>query len=260
MIKVSVVTICYNEEATIVKTLESVARQTYCGIEHVVKDGGSADGTVDIVRKHASKHVNVIVESSKDGSLYKGMNIGLSKCTGDYVIFLNAGDRFASDDIIEKMVASIVAEENSPDLVYGDSVSEQNGTLMIRTAHGPGFVKFGMPAAHESMLYKLSLIRRLNLEYDISYRIGADYKFTYEFVNAARIFAYVFAPVVVFSEGGVSTAHKWQGMMECARVRKEVGGLSLGMRIVIILMQSGVLILSTFAGPLYRLVRLRRSH
>lgn len=257
MLKISIVTICYNEAAQIAKTLESVSRQTYGEIEHIVQDGGSTDGTADICRQYANSHSNVIMESVRDGGLYNGMNLGLAKCTGDYVLFCNAGDRLVSNDVIEKMVAKAISD-GMPDLVYGDCASEIDGKLMVRTAHGPGFINLGMPASHEAMLYKLSLARELQLEYDASYRIAADYKFTYEFVKAAKTFAYVPVPVVVFSEGGVSTANKRQGMMEADRVRKEVGGLKVGKRLGIILMQSTVLFLSTFLGPIYRFVRLRK--
>ena len=259
MIKISVVTICYNEVADIATTLKSVASQTYGEIEHVVKDGGSSDGTASIVGQYAREHPNVVYESSKDGGLYNGMNIGLSKCTGDYVIFCNGGDRFASDDVIERMVEKVISDD-MPDLVYGNSATEVKGELMVRTAHGPSFIKMGMPAAHESMLYKLEVVRKLSLAYDTSYHIAADYKFTYEFVKAAKTFAYVQMPIVIFFDGGVSTAHQWQGMMECSRVRKEVSDLSLGVRIVVIIMQSCVLCISTFARPLYRFIRLRKFH
>lgn len=257
MVKVSIVTVCYNEVGNIATTIASVAGQTYPNIEHIIKDGGSTDGTVELLREYAKDKSNTVVESSKDGGLYQGMNIGLSKCTGDYVIFLNAGDRFASDNVIENLVLR-AGFEDLPDLVYGDCASEVKGELMVRTAHGPSFMKMGMPAAHEAMLYKLSLIRDHNLAYDASYRIAADYKFTYEFVTAAKTFAYAPVPVVVFSEGGVSTLHKWQGMMEASRVRMEVGDLSFCSRMGIIFMQSSVLIFSTFLGPVYRFLRLRK--
>ena len=257
MLKVSVVTVCYNEVASISATLQSVAGQTYSEIEHVVQDGGSTDGTVGVIQKYASEHPNVIADSTKDGGIYYGMNTGLSKCTGDYVIFCNGGDRFASNDVIAEMVAKANAE-GVPDLVYGDCASEVNGQLMVRTAHGPGFMKIGMPAAHEAMLYKLSLLRELNIAYDTSYRITADYKFTYEFVKAAKTFAYVPMPIVVFDDGGVSTTSRWRAMMESSRVRKEVGGLPLLSRVGIILMISGVFLFSTFLGPVYRLIRLRK--
>lgn len=257
MLKISIVTICYNEVANIAKTLASVAAQTYPSIEHIVKDGGSTDGTVKIIRQYANDNPNVIVDSSKDGGLYNGMNMGLSRCTGDYVIFCNAGDRFVSNDVVEKMVLRAEATE-MPDLVYGDCEDEINGVLMVRKAHGPGFMKMGMPASHEAMLYKRSLVNAHNLAYDTTYRIAADYKFTYEFVKVAKTFAYVPIPVVVFAEGGVSTANKWQGLMEANRARKEVSGLSLCARLSIILLQSGVLLFSTFLGSVYRSLRLRK--
>lgn len=256
-IKVSVVTVCYNEVASISATLQSVAGQTYGEIEHVVQDGGSSDGTVDVVHQYAGNHDNVVMDSAKDGGIYYGMNAGLSKCTGDYVIFCNGGDRFASKDVIAKMVAKANAE-GMPDLVYGDCASDVNGQLMVRTAHGPDFMKIGMPAAHEAMLYKLSLLRELNIAYDTSYRITADYKFTYEFVKGAKTFAYVPMPIVVFDDGGVSTTSRWRAMMESSRVRKEIGGLPLLSRVGIILMISGVFLFSTFLGPVYRLIRLRK--
>lgn len=257
MIKISVVTVCYNEVADIAATLRSVAEQTYGEIEHVIQDGGSTDGTVDVIRKYASEHPNVIMDSAKDGGIYYGMNIGLSECTGDYVIFCNGGDRFASNDVLASMVARAEAE-GLPDLVYGDCASIEKGQLMMRSAHGPNFMKIGMPAAHEAMLYKLSLVRKLGLAYDTSYRVAADYKFTYQFVNAARTFAYAPVPVVVFSDGGVSSVSRWRAMMESSRVRKEAGKQPLLSRVAIILMISGVFMFSTICGPVYRLVRLRK--
>lgn len=85
MLKVSIVTICYNEVANIAKTLASVAAQTYPNIEHIVKDGGSTDGTVEIIRQYANNNQKAIVDISRDGGLYNAMNMGLSRCTGDYV-------------------------------------------------------------------------------------------------------------------------------------------------------------------------------
>lgn len=249
--KISVVTIAYNEVANIEATMKSVLEQTYPDIEHIVQDGGSKDGSVDIIKRFDCNWV-----SERDDGLYDGMNKGLARCTGDYVIFCNAGDSFVSNDVIEKMVRA--AEANGmPDLVFGDCASEINGELMVRKAHGPKFMPYGMPAAHESMMYKLALVRKIGLRYDTSYRISADYKFTYEFLNAAKTFARVDAPIIKFSEGGVSTANKWKGLAEACRARKEVSGLPLPKRLFIRLAQTAALLLSIYAAPLYRAIRLR---
>lgn len=262
-VKVSVVTVSYNEVANIEATMNSVLGQTYPNIEYIVQDGGSTDGTVEVIKKvggerrwTAEGRSSFSWTSERDGGIYFGMNNGLARCTGDYVIFCNAGDSFVSNDVIEKMVAA--AEANgSPDLVFGDCTSEINGKLMVRKAHGPKFMPYGMPAAHESMMYKLDLIHKIGLRYDTTYRISADYKFTYEFLNAAKTFARVDAPIIKFSEGGVSTANKWKGLAEACRVRREVGSLSLSHRLFIRLAQSAALILSTYAAPIYRWLRLR---
>jgi len=266
-IKISIVTICYNEASNIIATMQSVVAQTYGNIEYIVKDGGSTDGTVEKIKEFAKNHcppqpsTSTFAfrwESAKDGGLYKGMNAGLSMCTGDYVLFCNAGDQLAANDVIEKFAKA--AEENGmPDMLYGDCIDVLDGQPLVRTAHGPGFMKMGMPASHEAIFYKLSLLRDLGLTYDPSYRIAADYKLTYQFVRAAKTFSYVPVPVVIFAEGGVSTANKWQGLMEASRARKEVSGLSLFSRLGIIGMQCCALLLSTYAKPLYRAIRLRKA-
>ena len=256
MTKVSVVTVAYNEIENIERTLKSVLSQTFPEIEYVVIDGGSTDGTVDVIKKYANRLSYWI--SERDGGLYFGMNKGLDKCTGDYVIFCNAGDVFASEDVLEKMVV-MVEKDGGADLVFGDSASDVNGLCMVRKAHGLGFMRFGMPTAHEAMLYKMVLIHELRLRYDTSYRIAADYKFTYQFVNAHKISCSVNIPVVVFSMGGISTSNQWSGLKEMSRVRREVGGLSLFMRFYINVLQSVALILATYMGPFYRVIRLQRD-
>ena len=254
--RISVVTVAYNEKATIETTLDCVFGQSYDNIEYIIVDGGSSDGTVAIIEKYAKKLA--FWSSERDRGIYDGMNKGLARCSGEYVIFCNAGDCFASRDTIAHLVQT--AEKNHwPDLVFGDCGVQTKSGLMVRSAHGPGFMRIGMPAAHESMMYKMDVIRRMNLKYDISYRIAADYKFTFEFVRAAGTFAHLAEPVIVFSEGGVSTTHQWRGLMETNRVRKEVGGLSMLSRMQIVLMQCVALCLSTYAGPLYRRVRLRKA-
>jgi len=259
--KISIVTICYNEAECIAETMESVFSQTYKSIEYVIKDGGSTDGTQDRISDYCEKHkgvcgVQVQYIEGKDRGLYDGMNVGLSCCTGDYVLFCNAGDRFVAHDVIEKMVDKAVAQGGA-DFVFGDSASEIKGRLMVRTAHGVGFLRIGMPAAHEAMMYNLKLVRQLSLKYDISYCIAADYKFTYEFIKAAKSFAYVQVPVIVFSEGGVSTVNRWRGLFEANRVRSEVGEMTLPVRILVAAMQTFALLISALAGPLYRAVRLK---
>ena len=103
--KVSIVTITYNAARTLQRTLDSVACQTYADIEHLIIDGASKDDTVAIAERYkaASRHT-VVIQSEPDKGLYDAMNKGLQKATGDYLVFLNAGDTLYAPDTIETVV------------------------------------------------------------------------------------------------------------------------------------------------------------
>ena len=102
--KLSIVTINYNNAEGLRKTLASVASQTYRYIEHIIVDAASTDGSVDVIKEYAaslaSLHHSIIWLSEPDGGIYSGMNKGIRKATGDYVQILNSGDILASDDVI----------------------------------------------------------------------------------------------------------------------------------------------------------------
>src|ERR1700733_8966756 len=102
--KVSVITVCFNANASIEACLESVANQTYSDIEHIVIDGGSTDGTIATVRRYP--HVATVVSES-DSGIFNAMNKGISRATGEYLIFLNADDLFPKPDALEAAMAAI---------------------------------------------------------------------------------------------------------------------------------------------------------
>jgi len=112
--KISVVTVCLNVRDTIRLTLESVARQTFANIEHVIIDGVSTDGTLDIVREYPVAYLS----SEKDKGVYDAMDKGSRAVTGDIVIFLNAGDTFYDDEVCERVAAFF--DESGADIVFGD--------------------------------------------------------------------------------------------------------------------------------------------
>jgi glycosyltransferase involved in cell wall biosynthesis len=112
--KVTVVTVCLNVRDTIRLTLESVARQTFPNMEHVIIDGVSTDGTLDIIREYPVAYLS----SEKDKGVYDAMDKGSRAVTGDIVIFLNAGDTFYDDEVCEKVAAFF--DESGADIVFGD--------------------------------------------------------------------------------------------------------------------------------------------
>ena len=116
--KISVVTVCLNAAQALERTLASVEAQDYGGIESIVVDGGSTDGTPQVVAKFG--HVVSKYVSEKDRGIYDAMNKGVGMASGDYCIFLNAGDTFAASDVVKRVFE--ICPETPPDVVYGDVV------------------------------------------------------------------------------------------------------------------------------------------
>ena len=116
---ISIITVCYNAAATIGATMRSVAAQTAGDYEHIVVDGASKDGTPDIARGLATERTRI--QSSPDHGIYDAMNKGIGLSRGKYLIFLNAGDRFHSEDSLRQITDAITAN-GYPGVVYGQTV------------------------------------------------------------------------------------------------------------------------------------------
>lgn len=114
--KISIVTVCFNAESNVEKTIKSVISQTYSDIEYIIIDGNSTDSTMAIIEKYADKIDKII--SEPDNGIYDAMNKGISLATGDFINFMNAGDIFSSQDAVKNVVMQIKDES---DVVYGDS-------------------------------------------------------------------------------------------------------------------------------------------
>lgn len=120
--RLSIITINYNNAEGLRKTLVSVATQTYHDIEHLVIDGGSNDGSVDIIKEYVNQSMmyDVLWVSEKDKGIYDAMNKGVKKATGDYVYILNSGDALAAPDVVEKMMSILVG--GTIDVLLGNIV------------------------------------------------------------------------------------------------------------------------------------------
>ena len=149
MIRFTVVTITYNAESVLQSTLQSVLRQTYGGVEHLIIDGASKDGTLQMAEDYKSLSDQselghkVIIKSELDKGIYDAMNKGLSQASGDYIVYMNAGDCFPQDDTLEQVVHRCRLMESPSDelpaVLYGltDIVDGEGKFLYHRRLQPP---------------------------------------------------------------------------------------------------------------------------
>lgn len=211
---VSVVTVCYNAAADLEKTVRNVLAQEWPGLEFVVIDGGSTDGTAEVLRRY-KESVDVIV-SEPDRGIYDAMNKGVALASGDYVIFMNAGDCFASADTLSRVFDSV--GESRPDVIYGDVV--KGGAVKVA---GEPHNSHRMFFCHQSCL---ALRQRLvETPFDISHRMSADFKWVKSMFKQRRRFCKVEVAVADFDTTGVSNSRRSAGLRDNIRVVCEMDSL-----------------------------------
>lgn len=253
--KISIVTIVYNDAAHIEATLQSVVEQTaFNAVEYIVVDGESTDGTSEIIDGYRQKLALYIREA--DSGIYNAMNKGLTRATGDYVIFINSGDKLSDKHVIANILKSIGTA--CPDVVYGHyrEVGHQSGgNTGVIVCRNSDKIWYGPVASHQSTFYSLAHLRKHNLGYDETYRIAADYKLTAQAIKLASSILKTDICVSDFDVSGVSSTNQNLGLAEANRVRKEVFGWS-PLRIWGL---TSVLLSARYAkkymNPLYRLLR-----
>ena len=200
--KISIITVTYNAEKVLGKTLNSIHEQEYNNIECIVIDGASKDRTVDIIKEYSGFVTKWISEPDK--GLYDAMNKGLDIATGDYVWFLNAGDTIAKKNIL-----SYLFEEEfvMRDIYYGDTliVDEEGHKIGGRRLKPKEDVtwksfKWGMLVCHQSILVK----RDIAPKYNLNYNIAADYEWVLESFKRAKYITGTHHKISCFLEGGLS--------------------------------------------------------
>lgn len=221
--RISVVTIVYNDCTNIEQTILSVLNQTAIKqIEYIVVDGASTDGTSEIIRRYEKRLAKYICEADK--GIYNAMNKGLDAANGDYLVFINSGDRLSFDNTIENIIKAI--GEDRPDVVYGGYREMKGGrTFEPIPCRHYSKIWYGPVASHQSTYYYLNHLRNHHISYDETYRIAADYKMTAEAIKYSNgnILQLSF-PVSDFDISGLSCNNQNLGLKEANRVRREVLG------------------------------------
>lgn len=205
--KISVVTVTYNCEATLTDTLDSVFSQTYDNIEVIVVDGESTDDTLNIVNKFSDK-IDIVI-SEPDKGIYDAMNKGVKVSTGDFIIFMNSGDRFASEDIINDIFNEYQDKES---IIYGSTLIKYSDSevRLKKSSDKLSFVT-GLPFCHQSVFIPRTVIS--NYLHDITYSIYSDLNFFLS-VKDECIFKKIEKPISIYCLDGVSSIYKTKHEIE----------------------------------------------
>jgi putative colanic acid biosynthesis glycosyltransferase len=199
-IKISVITVVFNDKEGIMNTINSVLNQSYKHIEYLVIDGASADGTKVLIDER-KEELNYYISEPDDG-LYYAMNKGISKATGDFCLFLNSGDVFYRNNVIEKYVSHI---DNLEKLYFSTVImTDQKTIFRLRPHIGTNieqWLKEGNLPNHQTMLFPRSYYQ--NNRYDIRFKYGSDDDYKIRAIKSYPI-KFVDIWLVLFSLGGIS--------------------------------------------------------
>lgn len=206
MFKVSVITVCFNNISTIKDTIDSVLGQTYKNIEYIIIDGGSTDGTVELVKSYGNRISKFISEPDK--GIYDAINKGIKLASDDVIGVLNSDDFFYNNNVIERVAQTF--NGNEINAVYGDIqfVDPIKISRIVRYYSSKHFnigkFKFGFMPAHPSFYAKKELFEKLGY-YKTDYKIAADYELLIRFLYVNKIkYEYLEMPFVSMRTGGVS--------------------------------------------------------
>jgi glycosyltransferase involved in cell wall biosynthesis len=222
--KISVITVVFNGVQFIERTIKSVVSQTYPKVEYLVIDGKSTDGTVEMIRKYKDE-INFWISESDQG-IYDAMNKGLQKATGDFVLFMNAGDAFYEKDTLSKIPFE---KHPNADIFYGDTViiDENTGAeLGLRRKKLPENLtwknyKKGMVACHQSILVR----KDIAVNYNTNYKLSADIEWVILALKKSRKTVFTETIVARFLNGGVSRKQQKSSLKERFIIMKNYFGL-----------------------------------
>jgi glycosyltransferase involved in cell wall biosynthesis len=220
--KISVVTISLNRRDELEATIKSVLAQSYPNIEYLIIDGGSVDGTAELIKQWGSRIQYWV--SEKDGGIYDAMNKGVRVATGEWVIFMNAGDRFHDETVVAEIFA---APHDDTDLVYGHSFVwyEREQIKRFLGAEPPAALALGMNCSHQSLFTRRALL--LERPFSVGPMVS-DYEFLVRMHLDGRRFKLVDRVVSVWTNGGISDKNRMRSLFQRWEVASRSGLLPRG--------------------------------
>jgi glycosyltransferase involved in cell wall biosynthesis len=208
---VTIITVIYNDGEHIEDIIKNVTSQTYPNIEYIIIDGGSTDGTLDVIKKYADTVDYWVSEGDK--GIYDAMNKGVRVATGEWVNFMNAGDAFYRSTTIAEVIEAIPP---SADLVYGHTYYKEDEKLTLIKTYNVEHLWMSMICSHQSLFVRTSILKKR--PFDLRYKISSDFDFIYYCYVNKHTFFDTNKKIAVHSVDGISEQNIITRMMERWRI------------------------------------------
>lgn len=196
---ITIITVVYNDSENIEKTIQAVLAQTYKSIEYIIIDGGSQDGTTEIIKKHERDLAYWV--SEKDAGIYDAMNKAIKKSNGDWLIFMNSGDLFYNNEVLENVFFNKVYPVT--DILYGNTLALNSKNIIIPPQLISKNFFYSNTICHQSVFFNKKMFSKIN-QYNLKYRIIADRIWLLEAAIANANFKHVDFIISVWDEEGFS--------------------------------------------------------
>lgn len=222
----SIIIVCLNAGERLGATIESVLAQSYQDYEIVLKDGGSTDGSVEEISQKV-RDARLYIYQKKDSGIYDAMNQAVELAGGDYFIFMNAGDSFYDDKVLEKISSVISKRKHTPDIIYGNLYHKGLSTVIHAAPEINDFVCYRNVPCHQSCFYSRGMF--LERAYYPMYTVRADYEhFLWCYYEKKADICY--APVIVAAYEGGGYSETKENKRRSAKQHREITVLYMGKR------------------------------
>ena len=234
-LKVTLILTCYNSKNNLIGTFDSISKQTYDYLEIVIVDGGSTDGTIDVIKKFEADYggrYGIKWISEPDHGIYDAMNKGYHMSTGDVIAFFN--DKFLLDNAVEMMVNAI--ENTQSDGAHADLIYATDTKVIRYWKMGTGKIRQGWMPGHPTLYLRREVYEKYGL-YRPEYRCSADFEFMVRILKDDQVkLAYVPQTIISMYYGGTSTANVgsyWVSIKESHKVFVD-NGIRYGWLIILL--------------------------
>ena len=229
MISFSIVTVVLNDLEGLKRTQRSISKLEGAVFEWIVYDGGSGANTTDFL---TSLGRDVKWVSMADQGIYDAMNRGVALCSGEYVVFMNAGDTFHDSNTLAQALETLSANNQVADILFGGAMLSfpNSGRMHYRPPrHVTHSLWHGLPANHQATYYRKTLLEIT--PYDLQYRLCGDYYLTATLINKGAYAVYLDHPLAIFEVGGLSLQRRKEIFVELYRIQRDILGIPIHYRL-----------------------------